>query len=81
MKTAISLPDDLFASADRLAQRLGVTRSALFATAVAEFIAKHRTRELTARLDAVYAEADSHVARPLQRAQARSVRAETPDGW
>jgi metal-responsive CopG/Arc/MetJ family transcriptional regulator len=47
MKTAISLPDDLFASAEVLAERLGLSRSRLFATAVAEFVAKHQTRKVT----------------------------------
>ena len=41
MKTAISLPDDLFDSADELAQQLGVSRSELYARAVAEYLAKH----------------------------------------
>jgi metal-responsive CopG/Arc/MetJ family transcriptional regulator len=35
MKTAISLPDELFESADALARRMGISRSKLFATAVA----------------------------------------------
>ncbi len=55
MKTAISLPDDLFRSADSLAERLGVSRSQLFATAVAEFLAKHQARKVTEQLNAVYA--------------------------
>ena len=55
MKTAVSLPDDLFESADALARRLGMSRSRLFATALAEFIAKHRASRVTERLNAVYA--------------------------
>lgn len=58
MKTAISLPDALFESAEALAHRLGVTRSELFATAVAAFIAHHDRTRLTARLNAVYADAE-----------------------
>ena len=34
MKTAISIPDEVFRSAERLAQRLGVSRSELYAKAV-----------------------------------------------
>jgi metal-responsive CopG/Arc/MetJ family transcriptional regulator len=37
MKAAVSLPDDLFAAADALASRLGVSRSRLIALALAEF--------------------------------------------
>jgi metal-responsive CopG/Arc/MetJ family transcriptional regulator len=54
VKTAISLPDALFKSADALARRLGVSRSELFANAVAEFIAQYDRSQLTERLNAVY---------------------------
>jgi len=74
MKTAISLPDDLFESADALAQRLGVSRSELYATAVAEFLAKHQHSKVTERLDQVYTQQPSRLERPLQRSQARSLR-------
>jgi metal-responsive CopG/Arc/MetJ family transcriptional regulator len=57
MKTAISLPDALFESAESLAHRLGVSRSELFATAVAAFIAQHDDTLVTERLNAVYADA------------------------
>jgi metal-responsive CopG/Arc/MetJ family transcriptional regulator len=69
MKTAISLPDDLFASADGLARRLGMSRSRLIATALAEFVAKHRAAKVSERLDAVYAAEESRVERSLSRAQ------------
>ncbi len=73
MKTAISLPDDLFESADELAERLGVSRSELYARAVAEYVAKHRTRDVTAKLNEVYAGEDSGLSRAVREAQARSV--------
>lgn len=75
MKTAISLPDELFESADALAKRLGVSRSELYATAVAEYLAKHQDAKVTARLDQVYAQQSSRLERPLRRAQGRSLRA------
>lgn len=77
MKTAISLPDALFESADALAQRLGVSRSELYATAVAEFLAKHHDAKVTERLDQVYAQQPSRLERQLRRSQARSLR--TPE--
>ena len=73
MKTAISLPDELFASADSLAKRMRVSRSELYATAVAEYVAKHRSEGVTARLNAVYADLPDAVDPALRRAQARSV--------
>ena len=73
MKTAISLPDDLFESADALAEHLGVSRSELYATAVAEYLAKHRDEDVTGRLNDVYSEQPSGLDPALRAAQARSV--------
>ena len=73
MKTAISLPDELFESADELAERLGVSRSQLYARAVEEFLARHRGGDITARLNAVLAETDERLDPALGRAQARSI--------
>ncbi len=78
MKTAISLPDDLFESADELAERLGVSRSELYAEAVAEYLAKHRNEDVTARLNEVYADEASGVGPALRSAQARSL---GPSEW
>lgn len=74
MKIAISLPDDLYESADALAEHMGVSRSELYARAVAEYLAKHRDQDVTARLNAVYAREQSAVDSRLRKAQARSVR-------
>jgi len=73
MKTAISLPNDVFESADELAQRLGVSRSELYATAVAEYLAKFRSEDITARLNEVYADQDSGLSPEIRRAQAKSI--------
>jgi metal-responsive CopG/Arc/MetJ family transcriptional regulator len=78
MKTAISLPDDLFTAADALAGRLGVSRSELYATAVAEFLAKHTASEITALLDRLYADEPSALDPALRRAQQRAV---GPERW
>jgi metal-responsive CopG/Arc/MetJ family transcriptional regulator len=73
MKTAISVPDDLFRSADALAKRLGVSRSKLFSSALADFLAKHNEHTITARLNAVYRTEDSRLDPALRRLQARSL--------
>ena len=78
MKTAISIPDDVFESADELAEQMGVTRSHLYATAVAEYVAKYRASDVTATLNEVYAEEPSGIGRALRTAQARSVGS---SGW
>ncbi len=61
MKTAISLPDDLFAEADELARELGTSRSQMYAAAVREYVARHRPQAVTAALDRVYADQSPHV--------------------
>jgi metal-responsive CopG/Arc/MetJ family transcriptional regulator len=73
MKVALSIPDDVFESAESLGKRLGVSRSRLYATAVAEFVAKHRGRRTTARLNAVYSSEDSAVDATTRRLQQRSI--------
>ena len=59
MKTAISIPDDVFAEADRLAQKLKQSRSQLYSRAVREYIAKHSADDVTAALDSLYAAEES----------------------
>ena len=73
MKTAISLPDELFESANALATRLGISRSQLYATALAEYVAKHRTARVTERLNAVYGVESSRVDESIDKAQRRRV--------
>ena len=52
MKTAVSIPDDLFNEAEELARRSHVSRSELYATALRSLLAADR--EVTAKLDEVY---------------------------
>ena len=56
MKTAISVPDDLFAQADRLAKRSRRSRSEVYSAALREYLARHAPDEVTAGLDAVLAD-------------------------
>jgi metal-responsive CopG/Arc/MetJ family transcriptional regulator len=73
MKVAVSMPEDLFDSAETLGKRLGVSRSCLYASALAEFVAKHQGRKTTERLNRVYGEEESRLETPLRRRQTRSV--------
>lgn len=56
MKTAISVPDDVFAGAERLARRTKKSRSQLFSDAVKEYLARHGSDEVTDAMDRVCAE-------------------------
>jgi hypothetical protein len=56
MKTAISIPDDVFADAERLARRLKTSRSELYSRALREYVARHGSDHVTETLDRLYAE-------------------------
>jgi metal-responsive CopG/Arc/MetJ family transcriptional regulator len=73
MKTAISLPDELFDAAEEMARRLGMSRSQLYATAVREYLEAHRNRGVTVRLDEVYSSADSRLDLRVAEAQTTSL--------
>lgn len=51
MKTAISIPDELFSRADSTAERLGKTRSELYREALANYLDQLEPRATTAALD------------------------------
>jgi len=54
MKTAISIPDPIFKTAERLARRLGITRSRLYTKAVTEYIQKHKNDKVCEKLNEIY---------------------------
>ena len=73
MKTAISIPDPIFSAAERLAKRLRVSRSKLYAAAMAKFIEAHKSEGVTVALNKVYAMERSSVDKALAAIQAASV--------
>jgi predicted transcriptional regulator len=58
MKTAISIPDDLFADAEQLARELKKSRSRLYGDAVREYLARHSAESITDSLDRLCDELD-----------------------
>ena len=78
MKTAISIPDPIFESAEKLAKRLGISRSQLYSDAVDALIEKYRYSGVTEQLDAVY-EANpeaSRLEKDLEELQSQSLTGE-----
>lgn len=51
MKTAVSIPDELFAKADDLARRTGKSRSELYREALADYVARREPGAVTRALD------------------------------
>ncbi len=47
MKTAVSIPDDVFEKAERLAHRTKRSRSRIFSDALREYVARHSPDEIT----------------------------------
>lgn len=75
MKTAISIPDAIFAAAERLAKQLGVSRSELYREALGAFLHSHRQEGVTEALNEVYGPDgdNSHVDPVLDSMQMRSL--------
>ncbi len=56
MKTAISIPDEVFEAAERLAQRTRKSRSRIFSEALEEYVARHAPDHVTEAMDRLCAE-------------------------
>ncbi|MGB5163274.1 MAG: hypothetical protein WBP10_12940 [Thermoanaerobaculia bacterium] len=76
MKTAISIPDSVFEAAERLAQRLGISRSHLYAKAVDRFVADHSRQDVTERLNEIYSDEAARVDPHLEALQVASLDSE-----
>lgn len=58
MKTAVSIPDEIFRRAEMLAQRGKTSRSELYARALSEYVARHAPDQVTEAMDRTLAEMD-----------------------
>ena len=56
MKTAVSVPDEVFEGAERLARREGRSRSEVYSAALREYVARHEPDDIVDALDLVVAE-------------------------
>jgi len=73
MKTAISLPDEVFDSAEHLSKRLGMSRSQFYSRALQAFLRANRRCGVREALDALYGEESSRVDLVLEKMQALSL--------
>lgn len=53
MKTAVSIPDDVFEKAERLARRARKSRSEVYSAALREYVARHAPDDVTDALNSV----------------------------
>lgn len=72
MKTAVSIPDDLFKGVELFARRTKRSRSRLFGDAIREYLARHAPDEVTEAMNRVCAEVGG-AADPFVSASARRV--------
>ena len=61
MKTAVSIPDPVFHSAQSLAARLGISRSELVSRALEAYLATHKDDKVTEALNELYSEETSQL--------------------
>ncbi|MDX2504733.1 MAG: hypothetical protein QNL62_09690 [Gammaproteobacteria bacterium] len=73
MKTAISIPDPIFQAAEGLAQRMGMSRSQLYAEAVAEYMESHKNQNVTEILNRIYENESSSLDEELYSLQSQSI--------
>lgn len=73
MKVAVSIPDPVFDEADRLARDLKVSRSQLYADALAAYMSERGAAAVREKLDAVYGVETATLDPALVRAQSRSL--------
>jgi len=59
MKTAISIPDQLFEEVETFSKKHRLSRSEVFAMAVKKLLEKEKTGELLAALNEAYSEGES----------------------
>lgn len=58
MKTAVSIPDEVFEKVERLARRGRRSRSEVYSAALREYVARHMPDEVTEAMDRVCAAVD-----------------------
>ena len=56
MKTAVSIPDEVFEGAERLARRTNRSRSRLFSDALKEYLARHTPDKVTEAMNRALAQ-------------------------
>jgi metal-responsive CopG/Arc/MetJ family transcriptional regulator len=69
MKTAISIPNDIYEKAEKLSKRLKMSRSELYSNAVNRFVEENKTKNVTKILNEVYNDNESKIDDVLYKMQ------------
>lgn len=73
MKTAVSLPDQVFEEAEALAKQLGISRSKLYAKALKAYLRKRSLAQISDQLNQIYADELSELDSVLTQLQLMSL--------
>lgn len=76
MKTAISLPDPVFAEAEALAKQLGLSRSELYTKALQAYLRKYNQNQILNKLNQLYSQESSELDPVLAKMQFMSLPSE-----
>jgi len=74
MKTAVSITDELFVKAEKLAKRKKISRSRLYSQAIEEYLAKDEKRKIIEKINKVCDEVDTSLDPGLKNFQADMIR-------
>ena len=77
MKTAISIPNNVYRQAESFAKRNRLSRSALYTEAVILFMDQRKPEDVTGRLNEIYGQESSELDPVLQAMQTRSISRES----
>ncbi len=75
MKTAISIPDNIFQPGERYAKNHGISRSKLYSQALAQFLKKNSEEEITKKLNEIYSHQPSVINEAVTKLQSCSLHA------
>jgi metal-responsive CopG/Arc/MetJ family transcriptional regulator len=82
MKTAISLPDQVFYEAEETAHYMGIPRSKLYLNALLEYLEKNNRKKITEKLNKVYDDDYYNEFKLIEHAGHESIRVATKhDTW
>ena len=82
MKTAVSIPDEIYLEAEEAARNLGISRSALYLNALTDYLKKNNRKEITQKLNEVYNDDYYNEFEPISNAGLESIRELTKnDAW
>jgi len=82
VKTAISIPDELFKSAENAAKKLNISRSELYQIAIEQYIEVFNEEDLLENLNKAYESEPSKVDNSIEAMQSETIaKATENDSW